>query len=528
MKELRELLLQMKTIDWSKRPVVLKLPQGENYTLALLSLPFFLYLGYEFFKDWNEGRLAYEYLALSAMSLSWGLTQFKQFLSRYEITIDEDELSFSRKHFFRTAESWKTSLKQYQALELVYIAGDKPAETLFSVDLIHPDPSKCLPLATSQQEALARGRLEQWKMALSLPVVDKVAARSQFSRTEKKAIRSFWRSPGGVMLLLVGGLPVGLLGWYFWTLHTSPMDTVSCTVTAHEVTESQDPQPNGKDKLLTTYYRYEYQGQVYESGKKIGHYKNEENMQRWKSKRPKGTQAYCLVDSRDPARIFEFPLPKSYWDGILYATAGLAILGTLFVVWTFFPLGFKGGPKTTFEHITKRNEKDKIKKRYRASILELKNLGFQGYCFYTEISSTFSLATGFLTFLMMLGKKEVLSIRFPLRIATSYPLLTMPDTHTYAVVYALETRFQTLFTDGTMLITGTEGRIPNYADTDEKIYRQGATQSIALAWEQHQKRVEVFKQEGKQEQRDTRFQDYAEMLSRNEKVLLDNHLFQGA
>ena len=53
--------------------------------------------------------------------------------------------------------------------------------------------------------------------------------------------------------------------------------------------------------------------------------------------------------------------------------------------------------------------------------------------------------------------------------------------------------------------------------TDEKIYRQGATQTIALAWEQHQKRVEVFKQEGKQEQRDTRFQDYAEMLTRNEK-----------
>ena len=219
--------------------------------------------------------MAYQYLVLSCVSLYWGFAQIKHLVSRYEIVVGEDELSFSRKRFFSTVESWKTPLNQYQVLELVYIAGDKPAESMFSVDLIHPDPSKRLPLATSHQEALARGRLDQLKMALSLPVVDKATARSQFSRTEKKATRSFWRSPGGVMLLLVVGLPVGLLGWYFWTLQTSPMETVPCTVTTHEVTEPQPLQSNGKDKLLTTYYRYEYRGQVYESGEKIGHYQNE-------------------------------------------------------------------------------------------------------------------------------------------------------------------------------------------------------------------------------------------------------------
>ena len=79
-----------------------------------------------------------------------------------------------------------------------------------------------------------------------------------------------------------------------------------------------------------------------------------------------------------------------------------------------------------------------------------------------------------------------------------------------------------------MLITGTEGRIPNCADETEKFYRQGTTQSVESAWAQHRKRVDALKQEGKEIKSETQFQDYAEMLTRNERVILVNHLFHSA
>ena len=527
-KEMRELLLQAKPIDFSNRPATLILPQGQTYTLVLMSLPLLVLWGYEFFKDWNEGKLAYEYLALAGVSLFWSVSQVKHILSRYEIIIDTEEVRFTRKYLFSIMEKWKTPLSQYQALELAYISGERPADSMYSVNLVHPDPSRSLPLAASQQEAMVRGQLDQLKIALSLPVIDKAAARPNFSQNEKKATRAFWTRPGAVILLLMVVLPIGLMGWYFWTLSTSPMKSTACTIVNHEITGEEKPQPDGRNQLLTTHYRYIYEGQSYLSGYKIGRYESKEKMQRWISKRPEGTETNCFVDSREPTRVVENPFPKAYWDGMVYMTMGVTIVGLLLVIWNYFPLGFKREPQTICERITQRNAKDKVKNRYRQTILELKTLGFQGYCFYREIMSAFSLLAGFQMFLMMMWKREIVTIRFPLRMVLSFPLLALPNQGTYAMTHGLETKFLTLFTDGTALVTGTEGQVPAFVDEERQLYRQGSTQTVTEAWQQHRDRISVFKAEGKQEKPETRFEDYVEIETRTEKVILDNHFFHGA
>ena len=525
-KEMREFLLQAKPIDLSKRPATLKLPQGHyGYVLSIFVL---MFLAYKFFKDWNQGEISYEYLLLAGLNLFWGFSQLKQVLNQYLITIGADEVRFTKKRLFSTVESWKASLQQYQTLEFNFFAGEQKAPSLFSVDLIHPDPNKSLPLAASRQEVVARGWLEQFKIHLSLPVVDKAASRQGALRSEKKTRQSRLTMEAGVMLLLMAGVPAGLAGWYFWTLYTSPMKTVPCTVVAHEISEAEEPLPDGRDKLLTTHYRYTYQGQQYESGYKIGHYENEEKMQRWISKRPAGTQTNCFVDSRDPNRIYEYPISKSYLDVSVYMGIGLVALGLLWFMWSQFPLGFTRAPKTTFQKITQSSIKTRIKKRYRGTILQLKKLGFQGHCFYSEILAAFSLIPGCRIFIAMLWKREILTIRYPLRIATSYPLLALPEQGTFAMTHALETKFLTLFTDGTALVTGTEGRVPTFVDEAAKLHRQGTTQTVEAAWQQHQDRVLALKTEGKQAKSEARFEDYTEILTRTEKVYMDNNFFQSA
>ena len=527
-KEMRQCLLQAKPIDLSKRPVILKLPQREHYTLAFLTLPFLVWLTFEFFQDWNQGKFSYEYLLLAGMNLYWGFSQLKHVLSQYQITFGEDEVSFTKKRLFVTVENWKTPLSQYQALELNYIAGEQKAPSFYSVDLIHPDSNKSIPLAASLREVIARGWTDQFKIYLSLPVVDKAASSQKFSRAEKDSTRTWEimkKAPIPVLILGMTAIPLGYLSWAWMT---SPMKSIPCTVMKHQVQNVEPIPPEGPQKNLKIYYQYRYGGQEYMSPSNIGDFKNEAKMRQWMNKSPVGSEPGCWVDSRDPKDIMKVPLPKYLMYGSILVDMGVMVFAGMWLLGVLFPLGFTKNPRTIFERITQSRVKNKIKKRYRSSILELKKLGFQGYAFYSEITNAFSLISMFRTFLAMCFKKEVLSIRHPLRIATSYPLLALPEQGTYAVAYALETKFLTLFTDGTALVTGTEGRIPTFVDETAKLHRQGTTQTVAAAWQQHQDRVGVFKKEGKEEKSDTRFEDYAEILTRTEKVYLDNNLFQGS
>lgn len=326
--------------------------------------------------------------------------------------------------------------------------------------------------------------------------------------------------------LIVLGTLVIPLGYLVWTFKISPMKSVACTVVKHEVL-AVDPSPRkvfpGK---LTIHFEYQYEGSNYVSVSSVGDFENKEKLEWLLKKSPIGSQHDCWVDSNDPTKLVKFPFPYTVFYGAILGGVGLLVFcGS----WTFswlFPLGLGRDPKTTIEKISQSEVKHRIEKRFQASLQELKLLGFKEYCFYWEISAPFYLISNFVMFLAMCTKKEVIEIRSSLRIARGYPLLELPNQGTFAVVHALESQFLTLFTDGTLLMTGTEGRIKDFVDENFQVHRQGATQTVEAAWGQHQIRVESFKAEGKRLKENINFSDYADIFTIVKCILLAHNFFR--
>ncbi len=317
-------------------------------------------------------------------------------------------------------------------------------------------------------------------------------------------------------------LPLGYLGW---TFKISPMETVACTVVKHEVQVVDQLARKNFPRNLTTHYEYQYEGLDYVSSSD-GDFESKEKLELWIKKSPIGSQHDCWVESNHPTKLLKFPFPYTVFYGAILGGVGLMVFCGSWTLSMLFPLGFGWDPKTTIEKISQSDVKNRIEKRFQASLQDLRLLRFKEYCFYWEISVPFYLISNFVVFLAMCAKKEVIEFRSSLRIARGYPLLELPNQGTFAVVHALESQFLTLFTDGTWLITGTEGRIKDFVDENFQVHRQGATQTVEAAWGQHQIRVEAFKAEGKRLKENINFSDYADILTIVECILLANNLFR--
>ncbi len=158
---------------------------------------------------------------------------------------------------------------------------------------------------------------------------------------------------------------------------------------------------------------------------------------------------------------------------------------------------------------------DKVRARYSSDLDQLKDLGFEELCFYTERLFPFSFLVLFPIFLLMRSKREVIHIQNPLRITASYPLLVASTDATCALVMGLGIKFYTPFSDGTGLISA-NFPTDEIQDRREKLYKYAIPQPLAAAWQFHRDRLQMFRAQGRAVREWVGFEGYVELSRREE------------
>ncbi len=188
-----------------------------------------------------------------------------------------------------------------------------------------------------------------------------------------------------------------------------------------------------------------------------------------------------------------------------------------------------------YQQAAPKKIEEQVRRKYQASINELKQLNFEELCFYSEGVPTLGMSYGLAgllgTFLAL--PNEVAKIGITLSVRLFHLVLVSKESTTYAIPFGLGVKFFTGFTDGTCVISATfESR--EIHDDNEKLYKSARPRSIAVAWTDHQNLVDKFCSEGKQRKHEawfrrlsrvgeTRGQLYAETQSRNQR----GHLAKG-
>ncbi len=161
---------------------------------------------------------------------------------------------------------------------------------------------------------------------------------------------------------------------------------------------------------------------------------------------------------------------------------------------------------------------DQVRARYATELAALKRLGFRELCFYSEIIIPFSAILFLPSLLMMCRRREVLSIRRPLRISASYPLLVSPAHATTALVLGLGVKFYTLFADSSGLITANFNSVSGQ-DLDGTFVKYATPGSIEQIWQQHSERLTELQALGRQLRVTATFEDYVALSRREEEML---------
>jgi hypothetical protein len=153
----------------------------------------------------------------------------------------------------------------------------------------------------------------------------------------------------------------------------------------------------------------------------------------------------------------------------------------------------------------------RIRTRYQDEINQLTNLGFN-YAFSDgEFFSLFRLIfiLPALTLIHMKSKSEIISLQDGIKIVIGHPVLISDRPMAFSEASGLGVKFYTAFQDGTLLISKA------YADADipagPMIRKYAEVAGIEEIWAKHQKRIAELEAEGKQIDRQTSFEFYAEI-----------------
>ncbi len=179
--KLKSLLIHLPPLDFSQDQLLIRLPLVKNnYGNFWIWLPLACLL-YDPLRKIFNGDLANPSLSwmlsiiLIIVLIELGIKLMNFMVDTYEINIRDRKVHFSTKKSRREVAGWECHLADYEALSFKHC----PESKIFSVNLVHPNPERALPIVASLNEAVARGQFEELNRYLQLPKVDLVDSQSQ-------------------------------------------------------------------------------------------------------------------------------------------------------------------------------------------------------------------------------------------------------------------------------------------------------------------------------------------------------------
>ncbi len=318
--------------------------QSSKWEYGSLISPFFIFVlfGYVFFgNDLFQELGAFSFwdwflLAGVFLLIGWNFLEIV-ILRHYRVTLDSEAVTFSKKWFFKPLDQWQVPLRQYEGLSLKVWPGNKWKPSLFSVDLVHPDIEKTIPIAASRKEVSIRGQLEELQRYLDLPTQDHIANRPEGNVVGESTY--FQALKTSMCLLLIPVLLV-ISGWIFWWtggVGGFPLERISCSVVGHEMMDFDAPKESTAQPSLRTVYRYTYQNLSYEIPSQKQKFSSQEKLDRYLSSKPPGAPMSCFIDARVPTRLMIVQSSQSFSTKTVLLTGSVLILvlGVAICMWFF-------------------------------------------------------------------------------------------------------------------------------------------------------------------------------------------------
>lgn len=154
----------------------------------------------------------------------------------------------------------------------------------------------------------------------------------------------------------------------------------------------------------------------------------------------------------------------------------------------------------------------RIRRRYRAEMNQLKDLGFTLLFFQGQTFPILRILLIFpaITLLVMFLNREVIGIYKRARFLAGHPIFASEDRSTYTQVLRLGVMFCTSFQSGLILISCNYG----YDNLTWKRYIRHAHrgQSIAHTWAEHQRSIRMLEAEGHSVDREMSFEKFVQMV----------------
>jgi hypothetical protein len=144
-----------------------------------------------------------------------------------------------------------------------------------------------------------------------------------------------------------------------------------------------------------------------------------------------------------------------------------------------------------YSQITGNRIQSRLNKRYGAEISALKNLGFHHLAYCLEDHGAFSALTQFRIIPLALSHGEILTIKWPFRLASANILMAFENPPSIALCMGMGIKFYSAFYEGTVVISSTfmSAMVPR---DGSKVIRLPPKRSLQETWSAH--KAEVMKQ----------------------------------
>jgi hypothetical protein len=162
-----------------------------------------------------------------------------------------------------------------------------------------------------------------------------------------------------------------------------------------------------------------------------------------------------------------------------------------------------------YREITDPDVQARVRARHSAKTVSLQALGFQHFAYCLELLPPYSAISRFPLVLVM-RKREVLVFPRPARLGIAYAILGHSNPASIAGITGLGTKFYSVFSDGTLLISSSY-RSPLVAGANSRIIQSPCCETVEEAWRAHKLKVSELQAQGSTLRSLSSFADYVEI-----------------
>jgi Zn-dependent protease len=162
-----------------------------------------------------------------------------------------------------------------------------------------------------------------------------------------------------------------------------------------------------------------------------------------------------------------------------------------------------------YTEITDPNVQSRVRDRHSQKIASLQALGFQHFAYRLEALPPYSAITNF-PMVLMVRKREVLVFPRPARLGVANILMAHSSPSSIAEVNGLGVKFDSVFQDGTLLISSSY-RSPLAPRPDSQVIKNPPCQNVEEAWLLHKQRATELEGQGLTLRSLCSFSDYLEI-----------------